>query len=44
MCYTYTETDLKGARGDIFCNHFEELETMLLEVELIINNALIVSL
>ena len=24
----------------IFCNHFEELKTMLTEVELIINNAL----
>ena len=23
----------------VFCNHFEELQTMLLEVELIINNA-----
>ena len=24
----------------VFCNHFEELKTMLTEVELIINNAL----
>ena len=23
----------------VFCNHFEELQTMLFEVELIINNA-----
>ena len=43
------ETDLRkrGAQGGaggtrsllIFCNHFEELETVLFEVELIINNA-----
>ena len=34
---------VEGARGaralPIFCNHFEELQTVLFEVELIINNA-----
>ena len=36
----YRETDLKGAQEVplIFCNHFEELQTTLFEVELIINN------
>ena len=43
------EADLGGGtRGDafcifsnhlLFCNHFEEMQTVLLEVELIINNA-----
>ena len=43
------KADLRGARGcppspyflqsPVFFNHFEELQTMLFEVELIINNA-----
>ena len=42
------EADLRGARGArtpyflqsvVFCNHFEELQTVLFEVVLIINNA-----
>ena len=39
------ETDLRGSVGGacppppIFCNYFEELQTMLFTVELIINNA-----
>ena len=41
------EADLRGREGGaqgeralpIFCNHFEELQTMLFEVEEIINNA-----
>ena len=47
--YIYTNADLRGVRGHatplyfleslVFCNHFEELQTMLLEVELFINNA-----
>ena len=28
----------RGARSPFSCNHFEELETVLFEVELIINN------
>ena len=44
----YSEADLRGEGGrgawavrapHIFCNHFEELQTMLFEFELIINNA-----
>ena len=27
-----------GARGCFFCNHFEELQTVLFEVQLIVNN------
>ena len=44
-----TEADLRGSAGCahpphflqslVFCNHFEELQTKLFEVELIINNA-----
>ena len=44
-----TDADLRGTRGArappyflqslVFCNDFEELQTMLFEVELIINNA-----
>ena len=45
-----TKADLGGGGGDphqppyflqslVFCNHFEELQTKLPEVELIINNA-----
>ena len=30
--------DTGGARP-VFCNHFEELQTVLIEVKLIINNA-----
>ena len=39
------ETEVRGAppsyflQSLAFCNHFEELQTMLFEVELIINNA-----
>ena len=29
----------RGGTLPIFCNHFEELQTVLFEVELIINNA-----
>ena len=51
MALLYPKNDLLqerihrgGARGThapspIFCNHFEELQTVLIEVELIINNA-----
>ena len=38
-----SEADLMGGAWGacplIFCNHFEELQTMLFEVELILNNA-----
>ena len=39
-----TEADLEGGGGGhvptpFFCNHFEELQTVLTEVKLIINNA-----
>ena len=35
-----SEADLKerGGQSLVFCNHFEELQTMLFEVELLINN------
>ena len=45
---TFTEVDLEGVRGAcvplfcnqlFFCNHFEGLQTVLIEVKLIINNA-----
>ena len=37
-----SEADLERGAGDappFFCNHFEELQTVLIEVKLIINNA-----
>ena len=46
---TFSEADLEGGMGEVcplfFCNHlffcddFEELQTVLIEVKLIINNA-----
>ena len=37
-----SQADLEGTRGaraSFFCNYFEELQTVLIEVKLIINNA-----
>ena len=44
VLYTFTEADsgggVEGAHPPLyFCNHFEELQTELFEVELIINNS-----
>ena len=37
---TWIQRGLGGAHAPpIFCNHFEELQTVLIEVELIISNA-----
>ena len=44
--YLYSEVDLRGTQGaratSIFCKHFQELRTMLFEVQLIINNATLI--
>ena len=41
--YLYLRGGFRGAREEcvpaLFCNHFEELQTVLIEVKLVVNNA-----